>query len=67
MLAIFFIYLQGEGFVADSLLRQWEMLKLIPRDRTITVREIKDKLDGLGYCISSRSIERDLDKLSIPF
>jgi predicted DNA-binding transcriptional regulator YafY len=53
--------------LADSLLRQWEMLKLIPRDRTITVREIKAKLDGLGYRISSRSIERDLDKLSIPF
>jgi hypothetical protein len=34
--------------MSDPLLRQWEMLKLIPRERKITVKELQDKLEGLG-------------------
>ena len=53
--------------MADPLLRQWEMLKLIPRERKTTVKELQDKLEGLGYSITRRTVERDLDRLSIPF
>ncbi len=53
--------------MADPLLRQWEMLKLIPRERKTTVKELKDKLEGLGYIVTRRTLERDLDRLSIPF
>ena len=53
--------------MSDPLLRQWEMLKLIPRERKTTVTELKDKLEGLGYSVTRRTLERDLDRLSIPF
>ena len=53
--------------MSDPLLRQWEMLKLIPRERKTTVKELKDKLEGLGYSVTRRTLERDLDRLSIPF
>ena len=53
--------------MSDPLLRQWEMLKLIPRERKTTVKELKDKLEGLGYTVTRRTLERDLDRLSIPF
>ena len=35
--------------MADPLLRQGEMLKLIPRERKTTVKELQDKLEGRGY------------------
>ncbi len=53
--------------MADPLLRQWEMLKLIPRERKTTVRELQNKLEGLGYSVNRRTLERDLDRISIPF
>jgi predicted DNA-binding transcriptional regulator YafY len=53
--------------MSDPLLRQWEMLKLIPRERKITVKELKSKLEGLGFSVTRRTLERDLDRLSIPF
>jgi hypothetical protein len=33
--------------MADPLLRQWEMLKLIPREHKTTVKELQGKLEGL--------------------
>ena len=53
--------------MSDPLLRQWEMLKLIPRERKTTVKELQTKLEGLGYSVNRRTLERDLDRLSIPF
>lgn len=50
--------------MSDSILRQWEMLKLIPRDRKITVKELHDQLEGMGYSVTRRTLERDLDRLS---
>lgn len=49
------------------LIRQWELLKLIPRDRKITVTELHRKLSDLGLVVSRRTIERDLLALSTPF
>jgi predicted DNA-binding transcriptional regulator YafY len=51
----------------DPLIRQWELLKLIPRDRKITVTELYRKLSDLGHVVSRRTIERDLVALSTPF
>lgn len=53
--------------MSDPLLRQWEMLKLIPRERKITVKELHFKLEKLGFPVTRRTIERDLDSLSRPF
>lgn len=53
--------------MADPLLRQWEMLKLITRERKITVKELQSKLEGLGFSVTRRTLERDLGRLSTPF
>lgn len=49
----------------DTLFRQWHMLRLIPRHpRKITVQDIQQALDGQGFTITHRSIQRDLNDLS---
>ncbi len=54
-------------YMSDPLLRQWEMLKLIPRERKITAKELQSKLEGLGFSVTRRTLERDLERLSTPF
>lgn len=50
----------------DALLRHWAMLRLIPRHpRRIDTNRIRDELERLGYSITLRSIQRDLNKLSV--
>lgn len=50
----------------DTLLRQWAMLRLIPRyPRKIDTAALKHGLETLGYEINVRTIQRDLNKLSI--
>lgn len=52
----------------DTLMRQWEMLRMIPRaPRRISVRQILENLEPLGFKTSSRTIERDLQNLSTRF
>ena len=52
----------------ETLYRQWVMLTRIPRyPRMITVPELKNILLGEGYTIDIRTIQRDLNKLSISF
>lgn len=53
--------------MADPLSRQWELLKLIPRERKITVTELHKRLSDLRHRISHRTIERDLEALSRVF
>lgn len=49
----------------DTLLRQWAMLRLIPRHpRRIDTNSLRDELEQQGYPITLRSIQRDLNKLS---
>jgi predicted DNA-binding transcriptional regulator YafY len=51
--------------MSQTLLRQWIMLKYIPRSpNKIDAASIKVHLDQKGYDISKRSIERDLKALS---
>jgi len=52
----------------ETLYRQWVMLTRIPRyPRKITVPALKDILLGEGYTVDTRTIQRDLNKLSISF
>lgn len=45
----------------NTLLRQWEMLRLIPRyPSQITASQLTEKLKDRGYDINKRSVERDL-------
>lgn len=52
----------------DTLMRQWELLRLLPRaPRKTTVAELQQRLKVQGYPTSSRTIERDLQNLSQRF
>lgn len=49
----------------DALLRHWAMLRMIPRyPRRIDTGRIRQGLERLGYTITLRSIQRDLNKLA---
>lgn len=57
----------GSG-TTDTLARQWEMLRLIPRaPRKTTCRDICRQLEQLGFPASPRTVERDLHTLSSRF
>ena len=49
------------------LLRQIEMLRMIPRNKMVTTSKIKARLETLGYVITERTIQRDLNELSRKF
>lgn len=52
----------------SALLRQMSMLRLIPRaPHKITAEQLQEKLKNQGYSISLRSIQRDLQDLSVAF
>lgn len=52
----------------SALYRQWELLKLIPsRGPGLTAHEITQKLHDLGLVVSKRTVERDLQELSLLF
>ena len=52
----------------DALFRQWHMLRLVPRyPHKVTVQDIRKSLEGGGFTISERSIQRDLNDLSGSF
>lgn len=52
----------------ETLYRQWVMLTKIPRyPRKITVPDLKNILIGEGYGVDTRTVQRDLIKLSASF
>lgn len=52
----------------ETLLRQWHMLQVIPRHPfKISTNQLLDKLNGQGYDIDIRSVQRDLKSLSAIF
>jgi predicted DNA-binding transcriptional regulator YafY len=52
----------------DTLLRQWQMLRLIPRyPAKITAGDICDRLAADGFGVTKRTVERDLASLSEVF
>lgn len=53
---------------ADTLLRQWHMLKSLPRHpRRVTTAEFRRNLEIAGYHVTPRTIQRDLIELSTVF
>ena len=51
-----------------ALLRQWHMLKEIPRaPQTVSARTLCERLDKLGFGVSKRTVERDLLELCEAF
>jgi tetratricopeptide (TPR) repeat protein len=53
--------------MSDVLLRHIEMLRMIPRNKMVTTSKIKARLETLGYVITERTIQRDLNELSRKF
>jgi predicted DNA-binding transcriptional regulator YafY len=54
--------------MSDTLLRQWELLRVIPRaPKKIDVATLMAKLETAGYKTTKRSIQRDLNSLSRVF
>ena len=52
----------------DTILRQWDLLQLIPKHPImISTSELHNKLLNEGYNIDKRTTERDLDRLSTAF
>lgn len=52
----------------DALLRQWNMLRLVPRyPAKVTVQALRQKLVDDGFEITQRSLQRDLNELSGAF
>lgn len=53
------------SFTPETLLRQWQTLRLIPRHpRKITANEVMKHLAADGYEVGKRTVERDLQALS---
>lgn len=51
-----------------ALARQWQLLNLIPtRMPGITARELTERLKDEGFSVSKRTVERDLNELSLQF
>jgi predicted DNA-binding transcriptional regulator YafY len=54
--------------VNETLLRQWQMLRQIPRyPGKISARELNDRLAIEQFEVSKRTVERDLQELSLKF
>lgn len=52
----------------ETLLRQWQMLRLIPRHPAkITAKQLTNKLEAENFAVTKRTVERDLQTLSESF
>lgn len=52
----------------DTLLRQWHMLRMLPRyPHKITVQEIRQRLGADHFDVTERTVQRDLKELSLTF
>ena len=52
----------------ETLLRQWQMLRYIPRyPGKITATQLKSRLDSEDFNVTKRTVERDLQDLSLAF
>lgn len=53
--------------MSDQVLRLIEMLRAIPREGGVSTRELVRRLEDAGFIINARSVQRDLDRLSVLF
>jgi predicted DNA-binding transcriptional regulator YafY len=52
----------------DTIIRQWHMLRLVPRyPLKATVKQINNTLLGEGFEVTERTVQRDLNELSLVF
>ena len=52
----------------QSLLRQWHMLRMVPRaPQKVSARELCERLCAAGFAVVKRTVERDLKELSDVF
>ena len=57
-----------EGRMSETVLRQWELLRAIPRaPRKADVATLVARLEAAGYRITKRSVQRELNLLSSVF
>lgn len=52
---------------SDTSLRLIQLLRLVPRHRKKSVRQLKQELDDHGYSTTVRTVQRDLEKLAERF
>lgn len=56
------------SFTPETLLRQWQTLRMIPRHpRKITATVLCASLNGDGFAVGKRTVERDLQSLAMIF
>lgn len=58
---------QTEKETSNSLFRQWQILSKLPAGKWIGTRELQESLRREGIDISLRTIQRDLNQISIRF
>jgi predicted DNA-binding transcriptional regulator YafY len=52
----------------QSLLRQWHMLRMVPRaPSSVSAKELCERLCAAGFSVTKRTVERDLQELSAVF
>ena len=52
----------------QSLLRQWHMLRMVPRaPSTVSSKELCERLGVAGFPVTKRTVERDLQELAAVF
>lgn len=56
------------SFTPETLLRQWQTLRMIPRHpRKVTATELCESLKQDGFAVGKRTVERDLQSLAVIF
>lgn len=53
--------------MSEALKRQLDILKMLSKDRPLKTSEVHQKLERLGHAISKRTVERDLQSLSLSY
>lgn len=54
--------------MSNTAVRYLTMLRMVPRHpKSITTTELAERLEGNGFSVTMRSIQRDLEKLSVDF
>ncbi|MBC3807042.1 WYL domain-containing protein [Undibacterium seohonense] len=53
--------------MSEALKRQFDILKMLSKDRALKTSEVHQKLEQLGHTMSKRTVERDLQSLSCAY
>jgi predicted DNA-binding transcriptional regulator YafY len=53
--------------MSEALKRHFDILKMLSKDRALKTNEIHQRLEHLGHIISKRTVERDLQSLSLTY